>query len=96
MLNKCKLCYHEGSPPQIAMISLGTTCYLALPSQQELTPGSCLIVPIQHVTSTLDCDDDVWTEIRVSATKSNFWTFLVTAQLLEFSKMSTQNVPRAR
>jgi diadenosine tetraphosphate (Ap4A) HIT family hydrolase len=47
------------------MISLGTTCYLALPNQQELTPGSCLIVPIQHVTSTLDCDDDVWTEIRV-------------------------------
>lgn len=65
-LSKCKFCYQDGNPPQLAMISLGTTCYLALPNVQELTPGNCLIVPIQHVSSTLECDDDVWTEIRVS------------------------------
>lgn len=65
-LSKCKFCYQNGNPPQLAMISLGTTCYLALPNVQELTPGNCLIVPIQHVSSTLECDDDVWTEIRVS------------------------------
>ncbi|OAD04168.1 hypothetical protein MUCCIDRAFT_37296 [Mucor lusitanicus CBS 277.49] len=63
-LSKCKFCYQNGNPPQLAMISLGTTCYLALPNVQELTPGNCLIVPIQHVSSTLECDDDVWTEIR--------------------------------
>ncbi|KAG2212917.1 hypothetical protein INT46_010473 [Mucor plumbeus] len=63
-LSRCKFCYQNGNPPQLAMISLGTTCYLALPNVQELTPGNCLIVPIQHVPSTLDCDDDVWTEIR--------------------------------
>ncbi|KAK4513250.1 uncharacterized protein ATC70_011818 [Mucor velutinosus] len=63
-LSKCKFCYQNGTPPQLAMISLGTTCYLALPNVQELTPGNCLIVPIQHVSSTLECDDDVWTEIR--------------------------------
>lgn len=66
LLSKCRFCYHDGSPPQVAMISLGTTCYLALPNVQELTPGNCLIVPIHHVSSTLECDDDVWTEIRVS------------------------------
>lgn len=65
-LSRCKFCYQNGNPPQLAMISLGTTCYLALPNVQELTPGNCLIVPIQHVSSTLECDDDVWTEIRVS------------------------------
>ncbi|GAN01980.1 complexed with cdc5 protein cwf19 [Mucor ambiguus] len=63
-LSRCKFCYQNGNPPQLAMISLGTTCYLALPNVQELTPGNCLIVPIQHVSSTLECDDDVWTEIR--------------------------------
>lgn len=63
-LSKCKFCYQDGKPPQVAMVSLGTTCYLALPNVQELTPGSCLIVPLQHVSSTLECDDDVWTEIR--------------------------------
>jgi diadenosine tetraphosphate (Ap4A) HIT family hydrolase len=70
MLSKCRFCYHEGQPPQLAMISLGTTCYLALPNVQELTPGNCLIVPIQHVSSTLECDDDVWTEIRVSVIRT--------------------------
>lgn len=65
-LERCKFCYHDGKPPQLAMISLGTTCYLALPNVQELTPGNCLIIPLNHVTSTLECDDDVWTEIRVS------------------------------
>ncbi|KAI8981042.1 CwfJ C-terminus 1-domain-containing protein-like protein [Pilobolus umbonatus] len=63
-LSKCRLCYQEGQPPQITLISLATTCYLALPNTLELTPGSCLIVPLQHVSSSLECDDDVWTEIR--------------------------------
>ncbi|KAI8982000.1 CwfJ C-terminus 1-domain-containing protein-like protein [Mycotypha africana] len=63
-LAKCRYCYQDGKPPQIAMISLATTCYLALPNVQELTPGHCLIVPLQHVTSMLECDEDVWTEVR--------------------------------
>lgn len=47
------------------MISLATQTYLALPLVQELVPGHCLIVPLQHVTSMLECDDDVWDEVRV-------------------------------
>lgn len=73
LLSKCRFCYHDSAPPQVAMISLGTTCYLALPNVQELTPGNCLIVPIQHVSSTLECDDDVWTEIRVSDCQKRFF-----------------------
>ncbi|KAI8879397.1 hypothetical protein K501DRAFT_336113 [Backusella circina FSU 941] len=63
-LDRCKFCYHDGRQPQLAMISLGTQVYLALPNVHELTQGNCLIVPVQHVSSTLECDDDVWTEIR--------------------------------
>lgn len=48
------------------MISLGTQTYLALPNVQELVPGHCQIVPLQHLTSTLECDNDAWDEIRVS------------------------------
>ncbi|KAI7901005.1 CwfJ C-terminus 1-domain-containing protein-like protein [Cokeromyces recurvatus] len=64
ILERCRLCYKDGNPPQIAMISLANTCYLALPNVQELTPGHCWIVPLQHVSSSLECDDDFWTEFR--------------------------------
>ncbi|KAI9496028.1 CwfJ C-terminus 1-domain-containing protein-like protein [Zychaea mexicana] len=63
-LEKCRFCYHDDKSPQCCMVSLATQTYLALPNVQELTPGHCLIVPIQHVTSMLECDDDVWDEVR--------------------------------
>ncbi|KAI7864111.1 CwfJ C-terminus 1-domain-containing protein-like protein [Spinellus fusiger] len=64
VLERCRFCYHDANPPQCAMIALGTQTYLALPNVQELVPGHCMIVPLQHVTSTLEFDDTVWTEIR--------------------------------
>ena len=33
---------------------------------EELVPGHCLIVPIQHHLSTLEMEDDDWDEVRVS------------------------------
>jgi len=63
-LDSCRWCYHDGNPPQCAMISLGTKTYLALPNVTDLVPGHCFIVPLQHAVSTLECDDDVWDEIR--------------------------------
>jgi len=64
----CLYCYQDSNPPQVPVISLGTKTLLCLPLKQEMIPGHCFIVPIQHVLSTLECDDDVWTEIRVSKT----------------------------
>jgi diadenosine tetraphosphate (Ap4A) HIT family hydrolase len=67
-LDTCRWCYQDGKTPQCAMISLGTKTYLALPNVTDLVPGHCFIVPLQHAVSSLECDDDVWDEIRVSDT----------------------------
>jgi len=49
------------------MVSLGTRVYLSCTLHEELVPGHCLIVPIQHHLTMLEGDDDVWDEIRVLA-----------------------------
>ena len=33
---------------------------------EELVPGHCLIVPLQHHLSTLEMEDDDWEEVRAS------------------------------
>ncbi|KAI0126246.1 CwfJ C-terminus 1-domain-containing protein-like protein [Xylariales sp. AK1849] len=66
ILDKCQLCHHEDRnlPPIAPMISLATRAYLTLPTEPELTEGGAIIVPIQHRTNLLECDDDEWEEIR--------------------------------
>ncbi|KAK9767149.1 Pre-mRNA-splicing factor cwf19 [Basidiobolus ranarum] len=64
VLEKCDYCYQESNPPRVPVVSLGVKTYLALPNYEELLPGHCLIVPTQHCLSTLECEDDVWDEIR--------------------------------
>lgn len=65
-LDKCNMCYKDDGKtvPQMAVVSMGTRTYLGLPLYKEFLPGHCMIVPIQHVTSTLELDDDAWDEIR--------------------------------
>jgi hypothetical protein len=66
ILDNCQLCTHEdkNQPPVAPMISLGTRVYLTLPTEPELSEGGAVIVPIQHRTNLLECDDDEWEEIR--------------------------------
>lgn len=65
-LDSCTLCYSdEGLPPRAAVVALGTRAYLALLENEELVPGHCRIVPIQHHFSTLEAEDETWDEIRV-------------------------------
>jgi hypothetical protein len=66
ILDSCQLCTHEdtGQPPIAPMISLATRVYLTLPTEPELSEGGAVIVPIQHRTNLLECDDDEWEEIR--------------------------------
>ncbi len=69
ILDTCPLCHHEdtNTPPVAPVISLATRTYLTLPTEPEVSPlgggGACLI-PIQHRTNLLECDDDEWEEIR--------------------------------
>ncbi|KAH7388843.1 CwfJ C-terminus 1-domain-containing protein-like protein [Pyrenochaeta sp. MPI-SDFR-AT-0127] len=68
ILDSCPLCHHEDkSPPQppvAPIISLGTRTFLTLPTEPELSDGGAVIVPTQHRTNLLECDDDEWEEIR--------------------------------
>jgi hypothetical protein len=66
VLSTCLLCSSEdGSPPKAPIIAMGTRVYLSCTLSEELVPGHCLIVPIQHHLNMLEGDDDVWDEVRV-------------------------------
>ncbi|KAI8910810.1 CwfJ C-terminus 1-domain-containing protein-like protein [Gorgonomyces haynaldii] len=63
-LNECPYCFKDGYPPKATLVSLGIKTYLALPLTIEMVPFHCYIVPVQHVTTTLELEDDAWDEIR--------------------------------
>ncbi|KAF9942046.1 hypothetical protein BGZ65_011686 [Modicella reniformis] len=65
-LDNCAMCFKDDgrTPPIMPVVSMGTRVYLGLPLNKEFLPGHCMIVPTQHVISTLECDDDAWDEIR--------------------------------
>ena len=65
-LDKCPLCFHEDTdtPPVAPVVSLATRVYLTLPTESELSPFGAMIIPSQHRTNLLECDDDEWEEIR--------------------------------
>ncbi|KAI1102725.1 cell cycle control protein cwf19 [Jackrogersella minutella] len=66
ILDSCQLCHHEDrdEPPIAPIVSLATRVYITLPTEPELSEGGAVIVPIQHRTNLLECDDDEWEEIR--------------------------------
>jgi hypothetical protein len=66
ILDSCPLCHHEdtGTPPQAPLVSLATRTFLTLPTEPEISDGGACIVPIQHRTNLLECDDDEWEEVR--------------------------------
>jgi hypothetical protein len=66
ILDSCQLCHHpeKGQPPVAPLISLATRVYLTLPTEPELGDGGAVIVPIEHRTNLLECDDDEWEEVR--------------------------------
>lgn len=68
ILDSCALCHHEDKtppqPPIAPVVSLATRVYLTLATEPEISTGGAVIVPIQHHTNLLECDDDEWEEIR--------------------------------
>ena len=66
VLENCPLCHHEDTdtPPVAPVVSLATRTFLTLPTEPELSPFAAVIIPTQHRTNLLECDDDEWEEIR--------------------------------
>lgn len=68
ILDSCPLCHHEDKsppqPPSAPIVSLGTRTFLTLPTEPEISDGGAVIVPVQHRTNLLECDDDEWEEMR--------------------------------
>jgi Protein similar to CwfJ C-terminus 1 len=65
-LASCPFCFgSDDSPPKAPVIAMATRVYLSCTLNEELIPGHCLIVPIQHHLNMLEGDDDVWDEVRV-------------------------------
>lgn len=44
------------------IISLGEKAFLALPKRGMLVEGHCLIMPLESVVSSRECDEDVYIE----------------------------------
>ncbi|WFD24147.1 hypothetical protein MEQU1_002844 [Malassezia equina] len=67
-LDECPFCWQDDgvTPPSATIVSNGTCAYLALPDREPLVDGHCWIVPMQHHVSSLDIDENGWTEIRQS------------------------------
>ncbi|WFD33044.1 Pre-mRNA-splicing factor cwf19 [Malassezia sp. CBS 17886] len=65
-LDTCPFCWQDDgeTPPSAAIVCSGTCAYLALPDREGLAEGHCWIVPMQHHVSSLDVDENGWTEIR--------------------------------
>ncbi|SGY19417.1 BQ5605_C014g07643 [Microbotryum silenes-dioicae] len=64
-LDSCTMCFSDsGGPPRSAVVALGTRAYLGLLDNEELVPGHCRIVPIQHHFTSLDADEETWDEIK--------------------------------
>ena len=64
-LRNCKMCVGNECFEKHLMIALGIEVYLAIPSQQPLIEGHCLLVPREHTACSLQMDENVWSEIGI-------------------------------
>ncbi|OCF45127.1 cell cycle control protein cwf19 [Kwoniella heveanensis CBS 569] len=63
-LDSCPLCYQDDRNPLAAVVAMGTRTYMCCTLFEELVPGHCLIVPLQHHLSMLEMEEDDWEEVR--------------------------------
>lgn len=64
MINKCSTCVTEF---QLYTFPCLFQVYLSLPAGVSMAEGHCLICPLQHHSCATALDEDVWSEIQVTA-----------------------------
>lgn len=62
--SKCQFCFDSETMNSSLIISIGTLTYLTLPPSDTVDPLHCCIIPIEHCSSSLQCNEDTWEEIR--------------------------------
>ncbi|XP_065557201.1 CWF19-like protein 2 [Artemia franciscana] len=63
-LEGCNRCLDNRETIKHLIVSVGSKAYLALPAHTPLTSGHCLIIPAQHISCSVQADEDVWEEIQ--------------------------------
>ena len=64
IIDSCHYCFDNPSMPKQMLISIGEYTYLTLPLNYRVTPFHCQIVPLNHVWSLVDADEEVAQEIQ--------------------------------
>ncbi len=64
-IENCKLCFGNENFSKNLLVAVGISVYLAVPAVQSLTNGHCLLIPMEHHSSLLLLDENVWEEIKV-------------------------------
>lgn len=62
VVENCGHCFDNAKKHLI--VSIGKYSYLAIPSIESITEGNCYIIPINHCSSSVTCDEEVWAEIQ--------------------------------
>lgn len=63
-ISQCALCISDEKKARATVVSSATRVYLCLAPDPPIAKGTVCIVPFEHYTNTLECDDDEWEEIR--------------------------------
>ena len=92
-LDVCTFCYTPEHVPKVSIAALGMKVYLGLPETIDLVPGHCLIIPTQHVLTSLELEDDAWDEIRVSVTGYHLISINI---FIEFHEMPPSHECRSK
>ncbi|XP_017783746.1 PREDICTED: CWF19-like protein 2 homolog [Nicrophorus vespilloides] len=62
-LDTCSKCLQSTNMLKHLMVSMGETIYLSLPSYEPLTEGHCLLIPLRHVISCTQLDENEFSEL---------------------------------
>ena len=63
-LENCSFCFGSKQFKKHLVISVGQYIYLSMPSQQSLTNNHCLLSPLEHLSSSVSLDENIWEELR--------------------------------